>query len=57
MKLYQHHANDPDLDILRTYYIQPENAVLNALNNIVIKLQDPDAIPFYEYGKFSIFIL
>ncbi len=57
MKLYQHHANDPDLDILRTYYIQPENAVLNALNNIVIKLQDPDAIPFYEYGNLAFYFV
>ncbi len=57
VKLYQHHGHDADLNTLKNYYIQPETAVLNALKNITVKLQDPDFIPFYEYGNLAYYFV
>lgn len=57
MKLYQHHGYDPDLNTLKKYYIYPETTVLDALGSIVAKLQEPDVVPFYEYGNLAYYFV
>ncbi len=53
MKLYQHHFNDEDLNVLYNYFTYPEDDIFSALRNIEEKLKNPDAIPFYEYEKLA----
>lgn len=45
--------NDPDLDVLFSYYVHTESEVLRALSNIENRLTDPENIPFYDYGKLA----
>ncbi|MEE1504375.1 MAG: P-loop NTPase fold protein [Acutalibacteraceae bacterium] len=53
MKLYQHHTNDKDLLVLYNCFCCAEKDVLNSLENIDNKLDDPFIIPFYEYSKLA----
>lgn len=57
--LYDHRGarNDPDLNILFSYYIHTESEVLRALSNIENRLTDPENIPFYNYGKMVYYLI
>lgn len=56
LKLYDPHGNtngDNDLNVLFEYYIHDEKEVRSALENIESRLNDPNSIPFYCYGKLA----
>lgn len=57
MKLYQRHSGDDDLNVLYSYFTYSEDDVFNALRNIEKKLKNPEAIPFYEYGKLAYYFI
>lgn len=46
---------DKDLNTLQTYYIQTESNVLNALQSIEKRLENPEDISFYQYGTIAVY--
>lgn len=46
---------DNDISTLRTYYIQTESNVLNALKSIEKRLKNPEDISFYQYGTIAVY--
>lgn len=57
MKLYQHCSGDDDINVLYSYFTYSEDDVFKALRNIEEKLKNPEAIPFYEYGKLAYYFI
>ena len=57
--LYQKNYDaDPDVSILKNYYIETEENVRNALDNITKKLRyDNSAISFYQYGTIALYAI
>lgn len=55
MRLYDPNKSnsDPDIRILLDYYIYPEIEVKKAVENITQKLENPEEISFYFYGKLA----
>lgn len=55
--LYDSNRSDGDSDIntLQTYYIQTESNVLNALQSIEKRLENPEDISFYQYGTIAVY--
>ena len=53
--LYQRNYDaDPDISVLKNYYIETEENVKNALENITKKLrEDTSRISFYQYGTIA----
>lgn len=54
--LYDSNRSNGDKDIitLQTYYIQTESNVLNALQSIEKRLENPEDISFYQYGTIAV---
>lgn len=48
-------ANDKDLNTLFSYYLYPESEVIEALQSIEKRLQDPFEIGFYDYGTIAVY--
>lgn len=46
---------DSDINTLQTYYIQTESNVLNALQSIEKRLENPEDISFYQYGTIAVY--
>lgn len=46
---------DKDIITLQTYYIQTESNVLNALQSIEERLENPEDISFYQYGTIAVY--
>lgn len=46
---------DKDIITLQTYYIQTESNVLNALQSIEERLENPQDISFYQYGTIAVY--
>ena len=46
---------DKDIITLQTYYIQTESNVLNALQRIEERLENPEDISFYQYGTIAVY--
>lgn len=55
--LYDSNRSNGDKDIitLQTYYIQTESNVLNALQSIEKRLENPEDISFYQYGTIAVY--
>lgn len=55
--LYDSNRSNGDKDIitLRNYYIQTEINLLNALQNIEKRLENPEDISFYQYGAIAVY--
>ena len=49
--------NDPDLQMLYNYQIQPESAICQAVENITKKLKNQYNIAFHEYGKLAVYLI
>lgn len=58
-RLYQRHSNDPDLNVICSFFIYPEETVLQSLNNIMIKINNPsgNTISICDYGKLSYYLV
>ena len=53
---YSNRSNwDKDIITLQTYYIQTESNVLNALQSIEERLENPEDISFYQYGTIAVY--
>ena len=46
---------DNDISTLCTYYVQTESDVLNALQSIEKRLENPEDISFYQYGTIAVY--
>ena len=59
MKLYDKHADrtDEDLQKLFSYHERTESEVRNVLKNIEKRLNDPNDIGFYSYGKLAAYLV
>ena len=59
MKLYDKHADrsDEDLQKLFNYAVKTESEVKDVLKNIERRLDDPDDIGFYSYGKLAAYLV
>jgi len=57
LMLYDSNRSNWDKDIitLQTYYIQTESNVLNALQSIEERLENPEDISFYQYGTIAVY--
>lgn len=55
--LYDSNRSNGDKDIITlcTYYIQTESNVLNALQSIEERLENPEDISFYQYGTIAVY--
>ena len=49
--------NDPDLNILYSFFVNSEDVVLPALHRIEERLSNYSDIPFYEYNKLSYYLV
>lgn len=41
--------NDPDLNVILSWFLYPENEVKDHLNSLEARLDNPEDIPFYKY--------
>ena len=46
-------SSDPDLQTLNGYYLHSEAEVCRAVQSITHRLNDPEDIPFYDYGTIA----
>lgn len=49
--------SDNDIVALQTYYIQTEQNIKTALDNIAKRLENPDDISFYQYGTIAVYAI
>lgn len=49
--------SDNDIVALQTYYIQTEQNIKIALDNIAKRLENPDDISFYQYGTIAVYAI
>lgn len=49
--------NDNDIITLQTYYVRTDSDVLDAINNIERRLEDPEDISFYQYGTIAVYAI
>ena len=59
LHLYDRHQSksDEDLNAIYSFYLQSESALAVHLNNIGQRLQNPDDISYYEYGKLANYVV
>lgn len=59
MKLYDKHAErwDADLQKIYSYHERTEKEVKEVLENIENRLENPDEIGFYSYGKLAVYLV
>lgn len=57
--LYDQNRSNDDNDILtlRTYQVQTESDIINALSNIEKRLETPEDISFYQYGNIAVYVV
>lgn len=49
--------SDNDILTLETYYIQTEQDIRTALDNIAMRLENPEDISFYQYGTIAVYAI
>ena len=59
LRLYDRHQSryDKDLDAIYTFYLQSELGLVQHLDNIKKRLETPDDISYYEYGKLASYVV
>lgn len=59
LRLYDRHQSktDEDLNAIYSFYLQSESALTVHLDNIEQRLQNPDDISYYEYGKLANYVV
>ena len=59
LRLYDRHQSryDKDLDAIYTFYLQSELSLIQHLDNIKNRLETPDDISYYEYGKLASYVV
>ena len=50
-------TDNVNLNIINTYYVQSEDKVISALDNISSQLDKENVIPFYVYGKLARYLV
>lgn len=48
---------DSDIMVLQTYYLQTEQDIRTALDNIARRLENPHDISFYQYGTIAVYAI
>ena len=49
--------DDPNMKILSTWYIQPEEELRKTVNQVTERLKNPDSFPFYYYGELAYYLV
>jgi hypothetical protein len=59
LRLYNRHQarSDSDLNAIYNFYVQTEDELVSHLDNIKNRLNNPDDISYYEYGKLASYIV
>lgn len=59
LRLYdrRQYRYDDDLNAIYSFYIQSEKELIKRLDNIKTRLQNPEDISYYEYGKLASYIV
>lgn len=50
-------SSDPDLQILNAYSIHTDKEVIDAVNRVTQRLNDPNDISFYDYGRIAMSLI
>ena len=59
LRLYDRHQyrSDDDLNAIYSFYLQSEKELIKRLDSVKTRLQNPNDISYYEYGKLASYIV